>query len=241
MGAVSSTSIAAELPARVICILGMHRSGTSCLVGSLQDLGLGLGDCHTWNPHNLKGNRENQAFVDLNDAVLSDNGGTWDAPPKKVTWSSERLSEAIGLLGANAAETVFGFKDPRTLLVLKGWKRVYPAMEFVGIFRHPEAVARSLHTRSEMPREQALHLWYTYNRLLLREYQRRPFPLFCFDQEDSRLLQNIRQVAGQIGLATGSAATGFYSAELRNNLGAADAPLPWKISRLYRKLRDVSL
>ncbi|HBM84618.1 MAG TPA: sulfotransferase family protein, partial [Halieaceae bacterium] len=31
-------------PRRVIAILGMHRSGTSCLTGSLQEAGLELGE-----------------------------------------------------------------------------------------------------------------------------------------------------------------------------------------------------
>ena len=44
-----------ELPARLIAVLGMHRSGTSYLAGSLQEAGLILGDCHTWNKHNEKG------------------------------------------------------------------------------------------------------------------------------------------------------------------------------------------
>ena len=77
----SANILSMELPARVICILGMHRSGTSCLTGSLQEAGLSLGDCHTWNPHNLRGNRENQAFVDLHDDILKANHGAWDAPP----------------------------------------------------------------------------------------------------------------------------------------------------------------
>ena len=42
-----------------IAILGMHRSGTSCLAGSLQEAGIYLGDVVTSAAHNQKGNREN--------------------------------------------------------------------------------------------------------------------------------------------------------------------------------------
>ena len=42
-----------------IVILGMHRSGTSCLAGCLEELGLHLGTVITSAPHNKKGNREN--------------------------------------------------------------------------------------------------------------------------------------------------------------------------------------
>ena len=50
MTAEPETRAVADMPDRVVCILGMHRSGTSCLTGSLQQAGLFLGDCHTWNP-----------------------------------------------------------------------------------------------------------------------------------------------------------------------------------------------
>ena len=44
----------------VVLVLGMHRSGTSCLAGSLQQAGLELGDVFTSNPFNKKGNREHR-------------------------------------------------------------------------------------------------------------------------------------------------------------------------------------
>jgi hypothetical protein len=60
----------------------------------LQNAGLFLGDCHTWNKHNEKGNRENQKFVDLHDAILAANGGAWDAPPASVVWKDEHFAWA---------------------------------------------------------------------------------------------------------------------------------------------------
>ena len=148
------------MPDRVICVLGMHRSGTSCLTGSLQQAGLTLGDCHTWNPHNRKGNRENQAFVDLHDDILRSNGGSWDRPPARVRWQSDHYQRARELLAAHADEAAFGFKDPRALLLLAGWKALCPQLEFIGIFRHPGAVAHSLEVRSgsEMSRAEGLAL-----------------------------------------------------------------------------------
>ena len=53
------SSVAAEArPDRVVCVLGMHRSGTSCLAGSLEQQGLFLGETNTRGPFNLRGNRE---------------------------------------------------------------------------------------------------------------------------------------------------------------------------------------
>ena len=42
-----------------ILMLGMHRSGTSCLTGIMQALGVHLGEVFTESTWNKKGNREN--------------------------------------------------------------------------------------------------------------------------------------------------------------------------------------
>lgn len=224
---------------RLICILGMHRSGTSCVTGSLQQAGLFLGDCHTWNPHNTKGNRENQDFVDLNDAVLAANDGAWDNPPKKLVWSPRELDRASALLEENFGESPLGFKDPRTLLVLEGWKQVYPQIQFVGVVRHPNAVAQSLQKRSDMPLEQALALWYAYNRVLLKEYRKKPFPLLCFDEDEAVFQRKLDKVVSTLGLHKVTNEQRFYDEQLRTSNSIqqqAGAALPWKVRRLYKRL-----
>ena len=40
-----------------ICVVGMHRSGTSCLTGIMQRMGIELGEVFTENEFNKKGNR----------------------------------------------------------------------------------------------------------------------------------------------------------------------------------------
>ncbi|MEE4145297.1 MAG: hypothetical protein V2I26_10900 [Halieaceae bacterium] len=225
-----------ELPGRVICVLGMHRSGTSCVTGSLEEAGLFLAERHTWNPFNTKGNRENQNFVDLDDAVLAANNGAWNRPPGKVVWSASQLLQARELLGNHSGHSPFGFKDPRVLLVLDGWKKVFPALEFVGVFRHPNAVANSLGNRDAMPRAKALELWYEYNSLLYKEHKRSRFPLLCFDEDQGVFQQKLEGVVTQLGLKNPDQASAFYDAELRTANADTQQALPWKVQRLYRKL-----
>lgn len=225
-----------ELPERVICVLGMHRSGTSCVTGSLEEAGLFLAERHTWNPYNTKGNRENQKFVDLDDAVLAANNGAWNHPPRKVVWSASQLLQARELLGNYSGHSPFGFKDPRVLLVLDGWKQVFPALEFVGVFRHPNAVANSLGKRDSMPRAKALELWYEYNSLLYKEHKRARFPLLCFDEEQTAFQQKLEEVVRQLGLHNPGQVSAFYDAELRTANADTQQALPWKVQRLYRKL-----
>jgi hypothetical protein len=237
MGEQAAGELENKLPARVVAILGMHRSGTSCLTGSLQNAGLSSGDCHTWNKHNEKGNRENQKFVDLHDAILAENGGAWDAPPATAIWKDEQVAWAKELLVAHAGEPNFGFKDPRALLVIDGWKVLYPKIEFIGIYRHPNAVAKSLEKRNYRSREEWLDLWYAYNSILYREYKKKPFPLLCFDDDEAVLDGKIVRAAAQMGLSRQDPEAKFYTSELRHNDGSGEEALPWKIRRLYRKLK----
>lgn len=236
MSTAQSTTDSYACPEYILCVLGMHRSGTSCLTGSLQEAGLDLGECHTWNPHNLKGNRENQAIVDLNDAVLADNGGAWDCPPEQVTWRSDRLDAARELMAGYAGSSHFGFKDPRTLLTLGGWQSLFPQMCFVGVFRHPADVAQSLHNRSGMPLDAGLSLWHEYNRRLLRQYRQGHFPLLCFDEEPAVFQDKLQQVLGDLGLDARAWRGEFYAQELKTARADAGSSLPWPVRRLYRKL-----
>ena len=230
-----------DSPERIICILGMHRSGTSCLTGSLQEAGVNLGECHTWNPFNLKGNRENQEFVDLHDDILASNGGAWDRPPARVSWLPEHELRARQILAHYRESSLLGFKDPRTLLVLEGWKAITDKLEFVGIFRHPNAVAGSLERRSQMARKDALSLWHCYNAILYAEYRRRPFPILCFDDPEELFQAKLDGVIAQLGLVRSADEQRFYDSELKLYDDSAGPRLPWKIGRLYRRLRDVSL
>lgn len=230
-----------ELPSRLLCILGMHRSGTSCLTGSLQETGLLLGDCHTWNPHNKKGNRENQTFVDLHDAVLKANGGAWNAPPSKIVWDDDDIVRAKRLMADNATDKIFGFKDPRTLLVLDGWKKVFPGIEFVGIFRHPLAVSRSLERRNSMTQDEVLDLWYAYNSILYKEYKEKAFPILNFDNDEEVLDIKILSVVRDLGLEGRSGDEKFYSPELKSDGCFDESGLPARISKLYEQLKKIAL
>ena len=230
----------AAVPEHVIGVLGMHRSGTSCLTGTLQSAGLFLGEHHTWNHHNHKGNRENQSIVDIHEEVLAANGGAWDQPPIDPQWSEDQLAMIRHLLQEYSEQNFFGFKDPRALLLLDGWKSVCPNMRFVGIYRHPNAVAASLRQRNGKSKRDCLALWYAYNRAMLDEYERHPFPILSFDDEESVLDAKILEVAQELGLPGRAADEKFYSPELRHNAGRGAILLPAKYRRLYKHLKSLS-
>jgi SAM-dependent methyltransferase len=228
-----------HLPA--ILILGMHRSGTSCLAGSLQEAGLYLGEVNTAAPHNAKGNRESRAIMELHDDLLRANGGAWDAPPEPVVWPAEYQARRDAIIATYPTDQIWGFKDPRTLLTLEGWLEALPSVRFVGTFRHPLAVAASLQARNGFAVEHSLALWEAYNRLLL-DYQRRfGFPILCFDWLPEHYHQCLRKITPRLGLTVPETGLTFFEAALRRNPAALDdGHLPPSVAALHRALHKVA-
>ena len=103
---------------RAMIVLGMHRSGTSMLAGTLEEAGLTLGDVVNQAPDNAKGHRENLAIMSMQEDLLQRNAGSWDNPPETVSWG--RLHRAVRdlFISSFRSSKVWGFKDPRTLITL---------------------------------------------------------------------------------------------------------------------------
>jgi hypothetical protein len=238
-GGTAQRAAPAARPARVVAILGMHRSGTSALTGSLEQHGLFLGRVSTRNRHNPKGNREAAEVQQLNEDVLRASGGAWHTPPPVVTWNDDHRQRAKNLLSGYAGHDVWGFKDPRTLLTLEGWRALVPDLERVGVFRHPARVAASLERRNGMPAAQALGLWQAYNEILVSELRRQPFPLLCFDEDPEALQHKLLAAAGALGLHEHPAEERFFAPELRHAEPAG--MVPPGAQALYDELRALAL
>ncbi|WP_298607895.1 hypothetical protein [uncultured Thiothrix sp.] len=205
-----------------ILILGMHRSGTSCLAGSLQQQGVYLGQVHEWNPHNLKGNRENPQIMELNESLFTTNQGSWDHPPAPpIHWTPTQKCQRDGIIqGLSASDKqAWGFKDPRTLINLDFWleglKTRYP-LHYIGTFRHPLTVAQSLNRRNGTPIEAGMALWYSYNARLLAHWELSPFPLLCFDVDPNTYRNNFQQACEALSLQFTSVEQPFFESQLRS-------------------------
>jgi len=206
----------ARSAARVHAVLGMHRSGTSWLAGSLQEKGLELGEVSTRDPHNRKGNRESAVLMAIHDAVLADNGGNWKRPTWPNRWSDERRAELAAHIATMSADyPMWGFKDPRALLVLDEWLRQVPGLVRVGIYRHPSAVHRSLSARSKRFDEtRSAGLWCAYNERLVEEHRRSPFPLLRFDVAPQELAAALDRAAADLGLPDAQRTSSFFDESL---------------------------
>ncbi|PCJ17028.1 MAG: sulfotransferase family protein [Gammaproteobacteria bacterium] len=223
-------------------ILGMHRSGTSCLTGCLQEAGLYLGKHHRWNPYNRRGNRENQDFCDLNNSVLESNFASWKEPVSGCLWSEAQILQGQRLVEAYQSFPQWGFKDPRTLLTLEGWCRIISDLQFVGVFRHPLCVAESLHKRDGLPYDQCFALWLFYNNRLLRVKREVYFPLLNFDWPKALFEQKVRGLAESFGLEGEHKNTeeSFYTPSLKHQLADDWSGVPKSCRALYYELVAVS-
>jgi hypothetical protein len=225
---------------RLVVILGMHRSGTSCLAGSLEEAGLHLGEVITSAPHNAKGNRENRRIMALHEDLLQGNGGTWRDPPEHIAWSAAQRAERDAIVTEYAGAGRWGFKDPRTLFTLDGWLEAHPNAQLVGVFRHPTAVARSLERRNRMPLGEGIALWTRYNARLLAYWKRCRFPLVSFDENEQALRHRMARVFERLELRVPEGGLQFFEPTLRHHQAGTDRDLPPAVQSVYDQLREAA-
>ncbi len=230
-----------ECQQRVVAILGMHRSGTSALAGTLQECGLNLGDVNTAAPSNAKGNRESWLLMALHEDVLKRAGGSWDSPPPgPIVWTDLHIAVQRLYVEQFLGVPVWGFKDPRLLLLLEGWLEALPGLETVGVFRNPLETIESLRRRSpqKFTGDSALQLWVTYNRRLLEWHDHSGCPLVEFVSDRLKFNQAAVKIARKIGLPNAASAPElcFFEDALRHHQ-ADPQGLAGKAADIYMALR----
>lgn len=224
----------------LVLLLGMHRSGTSCLAGSLEEAGLMLGDVNKAAPFNAKGNRENRSIMELHDAVLLSNNGAWDDVPPTVHWLPQHQQTWRRLVSKlTAQKCTFGIKDPRTLLLLDQWREWPGHLELVGTFRHPAHVAASLRHRNGMDVGAAQRLWLEYNERLLRAWERKPFPLLNFDWDNDKYRERLRTLASKLKLPAPNRASDFFEDSLVHHVRVEEQP-SMRVSSTYTRLIEAA-
>lgn len=185
-----------------VFILGMHRSGTSCLAGSLECCGLFLGEANRRKGlHNAQGTLEIRQAVQIHNQILRANGGSWHKPPARAKakwhqkWALQKIAKRL------SKQVPCGLKDPRLLLLLDIWTEFVDSYSLIGTFRHPAAVARSLAQRHHIQEEKTYSLWLTYNTKLVQWHKRYHFPIIEFDLTDAELYcQTVASAASALGL-----------------------------------------
>jgi glycosyltransferase involved in cell wall biosynthesis len=185
---MSTPSHPSALP---VVIAGMHRSGTSLVASYLSSLGIHMGDrllpADARNPH---GYFEDADFVALHGRILAACTTEGEAGHQDWGWTeSERLDrgrlpafaeEARALAAGRAGRSgVWGWKDPRTTLLLDFWDEILAGGAlYVLVYRFPWEVADSMQRLGAdvflRNPEWAYPIWTFYNRHLLDFHRRHP-------------------------------------------------------------------
>ncbi len=227
-----------------IVVLGMHRSGTSCLAGMLAAGGLASAGEAVRNWDNARGHHEMLDAVRLNEAVLAHSGGHWLSPPAEVRWTDEQAAARDRLLRARIDGRPALLKDPRTLLALPFWRASGVPYHVLGIVRHPLAVARSLESWRGMPLAEGVALWSAHNRALAEDRARHGYALVDFEQPRAAVVAAVVAACAPLAPALDEAAlAGAYEEHLVHHDGG-DAPAVAGLDEavaLYRRLAGIGI
>ena len=245
---------------RLVCVLGMHRSGTSLITRMLNVLGVYLGpDERLMKPqedNNPRGFWEHQLITDLNEAILARLGGSWHEPPTFFPgWESapelaDLRQKARAVIHEDfAAAECWGWKDPRTCLTLPFWQRLSPPTRYVMCLRNPVDVAHSLQRRDGFSADKSARLWLTYMASALAHTVGQPRLLVFYEDVMRNWQVELRRLARFVDApdpaeedATQSAVQEFVEEELQHHRtsvidAADDGTLLFSAKSLYVALR----
>lgn len=234
------------LRTRGLYVLGMHRSGTSCLTGLLETAGLFAGT--------VRGLFEDKSIRLLNKDLLALAGGTWREPPERIEIGPAEAERVRETLQPFCAHAEWILKDPRFLFTLDAWTAHTPKHRLVGTFRHPLSVAHSLEKRDRMLREEdrrkgepplsvkeGVRIWCAYNRNLVRLHRQHGMPIIDFDLDGPGYLSCLRQMFELLGLEYDTAAVAErYDADRISNR-YEDQELEGEARELYQALKGCAL
>lgn len=156
-----------------IVVLGMHRSGTSCVGELLAATGAYFGPDEMGtggsveNPHGLFERRD---LRELCHFILQQARAEWwatsrFAPDRLPAEANGQIADMLApmLADLNAHEPWF-IKEPRLCILLPVLRAQLGPVVAVCVWRDPIEVAQSLHTRDAMPLEFGIALWERYVR-----------------------------------------------------------------------------
>ena len=155
-----------------VIILGMHRSGTSALMGALHLCGVELGS-NLMPPipgNNEKGFWENRDIYDLNELLLKELNSSWDdvqiLPDQwwETNTAAKYKREVLKIIKRDLSESNFwGIKDPRICCLLPIWHQILEEIDcnpyFINIIRNPLETAASLKKRDGLSKDRSCKLW----------------------------------------------------------------------------------
>ena len=217
---------------KIICIVGMHRSGTSMIAQVLNQSGLYLGPPERLlkaDATNPLGHFEHRGFLEIDRKLLKFFKATWREPPAlRPGWQLDPKlellrAEAKALAATFVGKSPWGWKEPRASLFLPFWQESIPNMRFVVCIRNPLEVARSLEKRNKTPLHKGASLWYRYMRSSIEDTEGRPRLFIFFEDffnQGSSEIERLLQFCGLPMSGDDSQLQSAIATELRHHTSA---------------------
>ncbi len=154
-----------------LVVLGMHRSGTSALTGTLHHLGVALGSrLMAATPDNPRGYWEHSDIVAVHERLMMALGYGWDdirsLPPgfeHGEAAQAARRELAVIVNREFTGAPLWGVKDPRLCRLMPLWAEIFAEERveprYLLAVRHPLDVAESLAVRDGMSLARGMLLW----------------------------------------------------------------------------------
>ncbi len=251
--------------AKSICILGMHRSGTSAVARALNLLGVYLGeaeDMMSAKPDNPEGFWERNDIEKLHDRILNLLRLRWSTSiPLPENWylSEDILpvkNEIIGLIEKNfSVHRLWGWKDPRTSILLPLWKNILAGMGIelscIFVVRNPMNVVNSLKKRNDLPYDKSFGIWFNYNLTALQSSMDVHRVFVSYDRLIDNWKEELNRCSSELGIPWPDDTSllekemnSFIRPDLRHStLGMEDLKncgAPYPVVKLYDLLQETT-
>ncbi|MGH9823899.1 MAG: glycosyltransferase, partial [Blastocatellia bacterium] len=173
-----------------VVLTGMHRSGTSLVASILSALSIDMGqELLPADSNNVRGYFEDVEFLELQRTILSNSCATDDGGHPDWGWTESEsldpgcfkrfLADASALIASRVDRPSFwGWKDPRTTLLLDFWDELLDDARYIFVYRYPWDVADSMQRLGAevflRNPEYGYRIWEFYNRHIRDFYIKHP-------------------------------------------------------------------
>lgn len=239
-----------------ICILGMHRSGTSTIARAVNLLGAYLGEPEELmppHPDNAEGYWERLDVWRLHEEILTTLNTTWDAvlPLPEQWWQLDEVRTFKSrirrlILEEFNGHALWAWKDPRTCLLFPLWKEVLSELgvklHVVYVSRHPLDIAKSMQKRDGFQLIKGYGIWLNYSLQALRSCKGLPTTFVSYDKFLTESKNELSRIISSINLSMAvdqdkieDSLKGVVKTNLRHSLSTIDdlSGAPLSVKRLY--------